>query len=396
MKKSNQAITLIALVITIIVLLILVGISIIALDKNNKLIKNSKIAKNKTEYSIALERLNIKINEANIYYEENYGRMCTVDDLADYFGKDDETEIIIIKFYETASLDANLKKPEKISSFLVKDSKYSKYIFKIGNDAKIDAVSYDGGQTFTDAEKFNGDQYDNKIANFKELLLKSGINETYTKQDVADNKNDCLKKILENKNSVQYIFENPEEYADIFTSSNQAITLLGQNKEFRRKVVDSTEWCEKIANSKYEKNFSKYFIYKKDELMGTAGGRTYNKRNKGFAISFAFYGVNINNSPYNQGVNFAMVAKNSENAKGWCSYSESFEFSESEKAIYQPTIEYNGEKWYCYWVPFGWLGGQGIDSENSCNYIGNWDIKNDAKTGIQSAAEYVLKQYMEE
>lgn len=197
------------------------------MDKNNKLIKNSKIAKNKTEYSIALERLNIKINEANIYYEENYGRMCTVGDLADYFGKDDETEIIIIKFYETASLDANLKKPEKISPFLVKDSKYSEYIFKIGNDAKIDAVSYDGGQTFTDAEKFNGDQYDNKIANFKELLLKSGINETYTKQDIADNKNDCLKKILENKNSVQYIFENPEEYADIFTSSNQAITLLG-------------------------------------------------------------------------------------------------------------------------------------------------------------------------
>lgn len=77
------------------------------MDKNNKLIKNSKIAKNKTEYSIALERLNIKINEANIYYEENYGRTCTVDDLADYFGKDDETEIIIIKFYETASLDAN-------------------------------------------------------------------------------------------------------------------------------------------------------------------------------------------------------------------------------------------------------------------------------------------------
>ena len=359
---------------------------------NQGVIKNSKIAKNKTEYSIALERINIKINEANIYYEENYGRMCTVDDLADYFGKDDETEIIIIKFYETASLDKNLKKPEKISSFLIKDSKYSKYIFKIGNDAKIDAVSNDGGQTFTDAEKFNGDQYDNKIANFKELLLKNGINETYTKQDVADNKNDCLKKILENKNSVQYIFENPEEYADIFTSSNQAITLLGQNKEFRRKVVDSTEWCEKIANSKYEKNFSKYFIYKKDELMGTAGGRTYNKRNKGFAISFAFYGVNINGY---QGVSFAMVAKNSENAKGWCSYSKSYELSESEKAN-QPTIEYNGEKWYCYWVPFGWLNGQGIDSENSCNYIGNWDFKNDMKTGIQSAAEYVLKQYMEE
>jgi len=49
MKKQNKGITLVALVITIIVLLILAGVSINALGDNGGVIKNAKDAKDKYE-----------------------------------------------------------------------------------------------------------------------------------------------------------------------------------------------------------------------------------------------------------------------------------------------------------------------------------------------------------
>ncbi len=70
MLKANKGITLVALVITIIVLLILAGVSISMLFGNNGLLNKSKEAVNKyneAQYNEQLQ-LNEVENTANYYY----------------------------------------------------------------------------------------------------------------------------------------------------------------------------------------------------------------------------------------------------------------------------------------------------------------------------------------
>ena len=62
MLKNNKGITLIALVITIIVLLILAGISIAMLTGNNGLLTKANDAKNDTATAEAKERINMELN----------------------------------------------------------------------------------------------------------------------------------------------------------------------------------------------------------------------------------------------------------------------------------------------------------------------------------------------
>ena len=62
MKKLDKGITLIALVVTIIILLILAGISIAALT-NQGLFEKAKDAKNKTELANAKEKMSLLLNE---------------------------------------------------------------------------------------------------------------------------------------------------------------------------------------------------------------------------------------------------------------------------------------------------------------------------------------------
>ena len=71
--KGNKGITLIALVITIIVLLILAGVSIAMLSGNNSILSRSREAGYKTAISNAKEQIIIGINEAMTdYYNEVY------------------------------------------------------------------------------------------------------------------------------------------------------------------------------------------------------------------------------------------------------------------------------------------------------------------------------------
>lgn len=61
LKRNNKGITLIALVITIIVLLILAGISIATLTGNNGILTRAKDAKETTEYKSAEEKVNLAV-----------------------------------------------------------------------------------------------------------------------------------------------------------------------------------------------------------------------------------------------------------------------------------------------------------------------------------------------
>ena len=95
--KNKSGITLIALVITIIILIILAGVTLNMLLGENGLITRTKTAKEENEKATATETMNLKITNVQIskYAEEQ--RMPTLKELADNFCEDNDFEKVIEK-----------------------------------------------------------------------------------------------------------------------------------------------------------------------------------------------------------------------------------------------------------------------------------------------------------
>ncbi len=90
--KGNKGITLIALVVTIIVLLILAGVSIAMLTGDNSLLNNSKSAKVTQLEAEARERVDLAVGAAKIYAEQQSIEIATEYSAAKYVGGKDDTE----------------------------------------------------------------------------------------------------------------------------------------------------------------------------------------------------------------------------------------------------------------------------------------------------------------
>ena len=134
MKKiKNKGITLIALIVTIIVLIILAGIAISMLTSNNNILRNSTEAREETRKATATEIMALKITgiETDSYAEKM--RMPTLVEIATILDKDEEIEYVNGK-------DAIKKGLEGIdnttTAILTKLNEYP-YEFEVDNNFKI-------------------------------------------------------------------------------------------------------------------------------------------------------------------------------------------------------------------------------------------------------------------
>ena len=102
--RNQKGITLIALVITIIVLLILAGVSIAMLTGDNGILTRANEAKEDTAVAEAVERINMELNAAYaLVLSGDIGETFTDDDVSeiqgnlptDYTAKKDETNKIL-------------------------------------------------------------------------------------------------------------------------------------------------------------------------------------------------------------------------------------------------------------------------------------------------------------
>ena len=120
-KENKKGITLIALVITIIVLLILAGVTIVTLTGENGLLGRAKVASEETKYANEKESLQLLLLDikARVLAEEK--RSTEVNDCNELNGKDGVTSIQI----------ENIEKPEYAIVI------YNGYKFKINNDLII-------------------------------------------------------------------------------------------------------------------------------------------------------------------------------------------------------------------------------------------------------------------
>lgn len=134
MKKDN-GITLIALVITVVVLIILAGMAINLSLGENGIFNKAKRAREETLIASAKEKLEIKAAEVQIEKEGH----ATLKDFAEYLDEDEATYIISLT--KTSSVTGGIPNLENATEMYVT---YNNFEFKVDNNLKILYVGNNG------------------------------------------------------------------------------------------------------------------------------------------------------------------------------------------------------------------------------------------------------------
>ena len=179
-NASNFGITLIALIITIIVLLILAGVTLNMLMGENGIFGKANISKERTNYASAKEIINIELmNIATKCYSE--GIEYNIKEIAKEM-KEVEN-ITIEKYYngETASIKNGVKESlENLKGIVVSENDYSKYKFLIGETGKIEGVIEGKITETTKMEEFK------KLEDYEKEMNKGNTGKDNNEEEVKD------------------------------------------------------------------------------------------------------------------------------------------------------------------------------------------------------------------
>ncbi len=103
--REYKGVTLIALIITIIILLILAGITILMLTGENGILNKASTAKEENNKKTATEIMNLKITNTQIESYKETEKMPTLQYLANKLCEDNEMEYVELTSKLQASLD---------------------------------------------------------------------------------------------------------------------------------------------------------------------------------------------------------------------------------------------------------------------------------------------------
>lgn len=96
-KKEQIGITLISLIITIIILLILAGVTIATLTEENGILTKTNTAKEQNQEKTATEIINLKITNAQMQSYKDEQKMPDLQYLANRLCEDDEISYVHLK-----------------------------------------------------------------------------------------------------------------------------------------------------------------------------------------------------------------------------------------------------------------------------------------------------------
>ena len=181
MFRRKKGITLIALIITIIILLILAGVAIAALTGDNGLFSRTQLAKEKTEYESAKEKIQVEVMTAQT---DNYSKneediLLTI--TKHMIGIEDVT-VNKIYFSKISKIDKELQSEfnnnQNINGIVVSTNEYSKYKFLIGKSGKIDGVTTNNVDSITQEEfqtieEFEKEKFGKKVDSEEEEKIQN-------------------------------------------------------------------------------------------------------------------------------------------------------------------------------------------------------------------------------
>ena len=145
--KTNKGITLIALVITVVVLIILAAVTISLTLSNNGIFSRAKQGTEDYNKQAAIELINTKIADVQLEYLSKEKRLPTLQELADRFVEDDDIQYVELQT-KVASLEPIIIGDN--DSIYTKLKKYS-FEFKIDNTLRI--ASIDGVEITSDVKE---------------------------------------------------------------------------------------------------------------------------------------------------------------------------------------------------------------------------------------------------
>ena len=238
--KQTKGITLIALVITIIILLILAGVSIAMLSGKNGILTKASTSTEATKQANAKERLKIELMAIQTDSLSN-GKTATLDDLDS--NKDQLTN-------KNISID-NSGTPRNVT--------LDGYTFKVKDDLTIegDGTTNNSGGNNSDGDN-SGENSNIDILNKKDLwtnwLNIAGLDATqYNSTDILSDIT-IMNKVMNNENAINYMIESTEFIVPAIANSQTAIVELSKSS-YLSNVLKKQEVTNILKNSKYESNF---------------------------------------------------------------------------------------------------------------------------------------------
>ena len=132
MKENNKAITLIALVVTIVVLIILAGVAISLTLGDNGIFNKAKYGKEQYQIAEAKEHIEMKITELQVKMEGK----ATLQDVIDYLSDDEETTYYV-SLDQIASTTGETTVGDASEVYVV----YKVYQFKVDKKLKTEFIS---------------------------------------------------------------------------------------------------------------------------------------------------------------------------------------------------------------------------------------------------------------
>ena len=239
-KKKNKGITLVALVITIIVLLVLAGITIAQL-KGNGLFDKAIRAKDESEKQAATEKMNLKITEAEMSSWEKEKRMPTLQELANEFCKneDDEFEYVLTTSKKTAS---------KLGDIVVTDSiftKFKEYPYEFEIDSSLKLASIDGVKISNDNNEKNNETTAKQSKIINDFKVKVSLENIKAKIEI-----DGKISTVDGSNVVGYIILVNGEATEVNKTLPYVVKLDG-GKTFKIEVIaiDNEANLKRSSNS---------------------------------------------------------------------------------------------------------------------------------------------------
>lgn len=260
--RESKGITLIALVITIIILLIIVGIAINGILGENGILKQASTSKSKTEYTSAYEAIRLKIMEVNTETLSDQGRKATLYEIAQYLSQDTETQVLVKQYNETAKVDGAGIIPQEsdLINFTVQAKNYEEYTFLIGQTCTIEKVSIDNGVIFANINSFDSSLGTNQTTavydNWKQLLQIAGINSSsYSSFEEVLNNTVALQQIINSANAIDYLIQSTNTLMNQFINNSSAVTAIASNTNDVKKVLANDTWMAAINTSSNANTF---------------------------------------------------------------------------------------------------------------------------------------------
>lgn len=226
--RNNKGITMIALIVTIIILLILAGVTIAFLTGENGILNKASTAAETTKKANAKERLKVEL------------LAIQTEELAD--GKE----------ANLASLDTNKEQLSKkgieiAESGTPRDVTLDGYTFKVKNDLTIegDRTNTSTGDSSSSGSGSSGDTIigDDDVTS---LLTSTGVNidlnDIFTSETILD-------KFLANDSSIDYILENKNKYGDYILKNTNTMKKFASNEYAMNKMINDSNWRNEILSS---------------------------------------------------------------------------------------------------------------------------------------------------